>query len=64
MEPNELINYAHVSEFLTGSKFKVRKTAPNREHDEKVNKLLSLVKNWMQENNPTPGEVFSKRTKA
>jgi hypothetical protein len=56
MEPKELISFAHLSKFLTGSKFKVRKTVSNREHNEKVNELISLVKNWMNENNPVPGD--------
>lgn len=63
MEPHELINYAHVSKFLTGSRFKVRKTMISKEHGEKVNELISVVKNWMKENNPTPAKVFLKNTK-
>ncbi len=62
MEPKELISFAHVSKFLTGSKFRVRRS-DFCGHDQKVNELISLVKNWMQENNPDPGEGFLKRSK-
>ena len=60
MQPNELISFAQVSKFLTGSKYRIRRSDFCGQ-DEKVNELISLVKKWMEEINPP--EDFSNETK-
>jgi hypothetical protein len=58
MNQDELLNFRKVSEYLTGGPFRIKSTYVPKKQREKINKLRSLVKEWMEENNSTPKRVF------
>lgn len=58
LQPHELISFTHVSQFLTDSGFKVRRTHVPKDHKKQVESLISLVERWMLLNDPSKG--FSK----
>jgi len=52
-EPTEIINWAGLSRFLAGDRTAVSKNRIPIKYQPKVNRLIELIKQWQNENEPS-----------
>lgn len=63
MDSKKLINYAELSESLTGNRNTIRSNRENKKHSGAVNELIAYLDGWIYRNSKSKEAIVTIKTK-